>query len=178
MIYIYNCYAGTHSSALCAAYHLNKIPNDRIPTKEEILGIDIFNKLTSKSIGKLIYHGMDEEDNQVFTLGRGLSHKMITAISELLLLLEGKGYEHEKVICSNASPTVPLEMTFGGLFSHKMHIDFVGIPLLVKGAQRTYPNISKLVKKTKQVAKNSTNSIEVLENKELEVSKISNIISR
>lgn len=99
-------------------------------------------------------------------------------MSDLLRLLENSGYNHEKVICSNASPTVPLEMTFGGLFSHKLHIDFIGIPLLVKGAQKTFPNISKLVKKTKQIANESTNHIEVLENNELEVSKLANIISR
>ena len=36
MIYIYNCYGGTHSSALAAAYHLKKLPANREPTDKEI----------------------------------------------------------------------------------------------------------------------------------------------
>ena len=171
MIYIYNCFAGTHSSALAAAYHLKKIPHDRVPTKEEILNIDIFNRLTPKDMGRIILHGKDEEGNQVYTVGRGRSKEIVPALKSLLELLQENGMKHDKVIFSNASPTVPLAMTFGGLFSRRFHIDFIGVPLLIKGAKQTNPNTKKLVEKTKEVAHNTTNTIEVLENKELEVNK-------
>ncbi|UCZ54426.1 DUF3189 family protein [Bacillus shivajii] len=170
MIYIYNCYGGTHSSALAAAYHLKKIP-ESTPTKEEILGIDTFNKLKTKDMGRIIFHGKDNEENLVYTIGRGRSKALVPAMKNLLLLLQENGEKHEQVILSNASPTVPLSMTFGGLFSRRLHIDFIGVPLLIKGAKKTYPNIKKLVEKTKEVAKSSTNDVEVLDNKELEVNK-------
>lgn len=171
MIFIYNCFAGTHSSALAAAYHLKKIPNDRVPTKEEILNNDIFNKLTPRDMGRIIFHGKDEEGNQVYTVGRGSSKEIVPALKSLLELLEENGVKHDKVIFSNASPTVPLAMTFGGLFSRRFHIDFIGVPLLIKGAKQTYPNTKKLVEKTKEIAQTTSNTIEVLENKELEVNK-------
>lgn len=59
----------------------------------------------------------------------------------------------EKIIFSNTSPTVPLSMTFGGLFSRGLKIDFIGVPLLVKGAKQSYKNVIELVNNTKKVAK-------------------------
>lgn len=172
MIYIYNCYGGTHSSALAAAYHLKKLPADRIPTKEEILNIDIFNKLRTSDMGRMIYHGNDEDGNKVYTVGRGSSKALVPALKELLLLVNEDQQRTDKVILSNASPTVPLAMTFGGLFSRRLHIDFIGVPLLIKGAQQTYHNIITLVEKTKSTARDTVKSVEVLENKNLEVNKL------
>ncbi|MCT8139353.1 DUF3189 family protein [Anaerobacillus sp. CMMVII] len=172
MIYIYNCYGGTHSSALAAAYHLNKLPKDRLPTKEEILNIDIFNKLRTKDMGRIIYHGNDDDGNKVYTVGRGSSKALVPALKELLTLINEDGTRTDKVIFSNASPTVPLAMTFGGLFSRRLHIDFIGVPLLIKGAQQTYHNIISLVEKTRATARETVKQIEVLENKNLEVNKL------
>jgi hypothetical protein len=172
MIYIYNCYGGTHSSALAAAYHLDKLPKDRLPTKEEILNVDIFNKMKTSDMGRIIYHGNDKDGHKVYTLGRGSSKALVPAMKELFLLLNEGQQNTEKVILSNASPTVPLAMTFGGLFSRRLHIDFIGVPLLIKGAKQTYHNIITLVEKTKSTAKTTTKQIEVLDNKKLEVNKL------
>ena len=63
MIFIYNDYGGTHTTSLAAAYHLKKIPTDKVLTKEEIMSVDYFNKLTKHDLGKLIFHGLDEDGN-------------------------------------------------------------------------------------------------------------------
>ncbi|MGG3805268.1 DUF3189 family protein [Metabacillus fastidiosus] len=164
MIYIYNCYGGTHSSALAAAYHLKKLPYDREPTKNEVLNIDIFNKLTPNDMGKLFFHGIDEEGNKVFTLGRGSSKVVVPAMQSVCELFNTAGKLEEQVIFSNTSPTVPLAMTFGGLFSRRFKINFIGVPLLVIGAKKAHPNIIKLVQNTKNMAKASIGKIEVLDN--------------
>ena len=71
MIYIYNDFAGTHSTALAAAYHLKQLPqSERKLTSEEILNVNYFNKLTNKDFGKLLFHGKDENGNSVYTIGR------------------------------------------------------------------------------------------------------------
>ncbi|MFA9558858.1 DUF3189 family protein [Evansella sp. AB-rgal1] len=172
MIYVYNCYAGTHSSAIASAYHLNKLPKDRIPTKEEILNIDIFNKLTTKAMGRFVYHGKDENGDKVFTMGRSGSKIILPSMVELLTILNEDEKIKDKVIFSNASPTVPLAMTFGGLFSRRFHIDFIGVPLLVKGTQQAYLNITNLVERTKRIGKTTDTLVEVLDNKDLEVNKM------
>ena len=68
MIYIYNDYGGTHTTSLAAAYHLNKLPTHRQLTKEEILAVDYFDKLNTSDMGKLIFHGLDENGNPVYTI--------------------------------------------------------------------------------------------------------------
>lgn len=57
-------------------------------------------------------------------------------------------------------------MTFGGLFSRWLKIDFIGVPLLVKGAKQSYKDIIELVKYTKKVAKEDKSEIIILDNKE------------
>ena len=165
MIYIYHDFAGTHSTALAAAYHLNQLPTNRKLTKNEILQVDYFNKLTPKDFGKIIFHGKDEDGHSVYTLGRKRSEFTITALSELIYILQDKNQNHEKFIFSNTSPTVPLAMTFGGLFSRRMKIDFIGVPLLILGAKQSCHNILNLVKNTKQVGKSATSTVTILDNK-------------
>jgi hypothetical protein len=164
LIYIYNCYGGTHSSALAATYHLNKLPDYKKPTKDEILKIDVFNKLTPKDMGKLFFHGIDEEGNKVFTLGRGSSKVVVPAMYSVWELVADIGKLDEKVIFSNTSPTVPLAMTFGGLFSRRLKIHFIGVPLLIMGAKKAHKDIIKLVQNTKNMGKASTSKIEILDN--------------
>ncbi|ASB88563.1 hypothetical protein S101395_02055 [Bacillus sonorensis] len=164
LIFIYNCYGGTHSSALAAAYHLKKLPFGRKPTKHEILNTDCFNQLSPKEMGKLIFHGLDEEGHKVYTIGRGSSKAVIPAMRGVLELFEKNGTLHEKVVFSNTSPTVPLAMTFGGLFSRRLKIDPIGVPLLVLGSRQASQNIIKLVERTKKHAKMTSSMIEVLDN--------------
>jgi len=164
MIYIYNCYGGTHSSSLASAVHLKKLPADRIPTREEILNTDYFNKLTYKDMGRIIYRGTDDEGNKVFTVGRGTSRVLIPCIKNLITLLHEECGLEEKVVLSNMSPAVPPAMTVGGFFSRGLHIHFIGVPLLVIGAKEAYMRIVELVARTREMAKASDVQVLVLEN--------------
>ena len=155
MVIIYNCYGGTHSSILAAAIHLKKLPTDRVPTKQEILNLDYFNKLTYKDMGRLIFHGADDNGNQIYTIGRGTSKALVPAMRNLVIsLCKSKGVD-EHFLFVNCSPTVPPLMTMGGFFSRGLHIDFIGIPLLTAGACQTYYTIAKLVEKSKGICQNN-----------------------
>lgn len=145
MIYIYNCYGGTHTSALAAAYHLNRLPRDRKPLKEEILNSYLFDKLTSNDHGKLIHHGKDDQGNDVFSVGRGSSKAVIPGIYGSFQLMENRGELSETVVISNTSPTVPWLMTVGGFCSRALKLTTLGRMFLVLGAQKTYKNIINLV---------------------------------
>ena len=57
-------------------------------------------------------------------------------------------------------------MTFGGLFSRWLKIDFIGLTLLVKGAKQSYKDVIKLVNHTKKAAKENTAGVIILDNKE------------
>lgn len=164
MIYIYNDYGGTHTTALAAAYHLKKLPTNRKLTTEEILSVDYFNKLQTSDMGKLIFHGQDENGNPVYTIGRGNSKVLVPALENLSLLLQERYKTDEKIVYSNTSPTVPLVMTIGGFLSRRLKLDFIGVPLLVLGVKQCYKNVIELVIHTKLAGKSEPGSVIVLEN--------------
>jgi hypothetical protein len=169
MIYLYHDFGGTHTTSLAASYHLKLLvpsSSSRKLTKEEILAVPYFNQLNKEDAGKIIFHGKDEEGNPVYTLGRRSSKLVVPTLKNLSLLLQDRYQFEEKIIFSNTSPTVPLAMTIGGFFSRGLGIDFIGVPLLVKGAQQCSEHIYQLVEKTKQIA-NETNdqNVIMIENK-------------
>jgi hypothetical protein len=172
MIYIYNDYGGTHTTCLAAAYHLNKLPINREITKEEILGVDFFNKLQTSDMGKIIFHGLDENGDSVYTIGRGSSKNVVPALKNLSSIFQDKYHLNESIVFSNTSPTVPLAMTIGGLLSRRLNIDFIGVPLLVFGAKQCYKDIIQLVHYTKKIEKAKMGSIIVLENKSVPLSPV------
>ena len=153
MIIIYNCYGGTHSSVLVSAVHLKKLPLDRIPTKEEILDTPDFNKLKYKDMGRLIFRGVDEDGNRVYTIGRGTSKALIPAMINTVNELKSQFNINETFVFINTSPTVPPAMTMGGFFSRGLGIHFIGVPLLARGARRNYSKIIELSNKTKELCR-------------------------
>ncbi|GIP34215.1 DUF3189 family protein [Paenibacillus sp. J2TS4] len=172
MIYIYNDYGGTHTTALAAAYHLNKLPINRKLTKDEILTTDYFNKLQTSDMGKLIFHGVDENGHPVYTVGRGSSKVVVPALKNLSILLQDRYKADETIVYSNTSPTVPLAMTIGGFLSRRLKLDFIGVPLLVLGAKQCCKNVIQLVIHTKKAEKSKDGSIIVLENKNVPISRV------
>ncbi|MEH7392830.1 DUF3189 family protein [Bacillus sp. JJ1474] len=165
MIYVYNDFGGTHTTSLAASYHLQKLPTNRVLTREEILNVQYFNKLNKSDAGKIIFHGKDEDGHFVYTLGRRSSKLVLPALKNLCQLLEERFQIDEKIIFSNTSPTVPFAMTMGGFFSRGLKIDFIGVPLLVAGAKKSCLNIHKLVETTKQIGSSTHSKVTVIENK-------------
>ncbi|MFQ3543931.1 DUF3189 family protein [Halobacillus rhizosphaerae] len=153
MIYIYNDYGGTHTTSMAAAFHLNLITPTTEPfTKEQILSIPFFNQLTKKDAGRILFHGKDNEGHPVYTIGRKSSKLVVPALKDLSLLFLNLYHGEERIIFSNTSPTVPFVMTIGGGLSRGLGIDSLGVPLLIKGAQKASSTIHHLVENTKQMA--------------------------
>jgi hypothetical protein len=166
LIYIYNDFGGTHTTVMAAAYHLKKLDESRMPTREEILNTHNFNKLVYSDRGKLYFHGHDEEGHPVYTMGRGRSKVLVPGIFNVLETLIEENVLHDKIILSNTSPTVPFPMTIGGMLSRWLHIDSLGVPLLIKGAQIAYRDIIRVVHHTKEQARSSSGKLVMLQNKQ------------
>ena len=165
MIFIYNCYAGTHSSSIASAVHLNKLPKDRIPAKEEVFNVDYFNRLTAKDMGRIIFRGIDEDGNKVYSLGRGSSKIIVPCMKNLITLLDNEHCLDQKIIFSNMTPTVPWIMSSGGFMSRRVGLDFLGVPLLWVGVKQSYMKVVDIVNKTKELSKELKETVLVLENK-------------
>jgi hypothetical protein len=165
MIYIYHDFGGTHTTSLAAAYHLKILQNPvKIPDKHDILAVPYFNKLTKQDAGKFIFHGKDEEGNPVYTLGKRSSKVVLPAVYNFAELMMNHYQINEKIILSNTSPLVPFAMTVGGFFSRELKVDVIGVPLLIKGAQKCWPHVCQLVEETKKIAKRSEEPIVKIEN--------------
>lgn len=162
MMIIYNCYGGTHSSIIASAIHLKKLPEDRIPTKKQILDTEYFNKLTYSDMGRLILHGQDTSGNKIFTIGRGTSKALVPAMQNLAIALCKDKNIAESFLFVNCSPTVHPLMTLGGFFSRGLHLDLIGVPLLTIGVRLTYYNITELVRRTMEISRNSDNKYLVI----------------
>ena len=164
MIFIYNCYAGTHSSSLASAIHLKKLTAERIPTRKEILNTDYFDKLKSTDMGRIIFRGTDDEGNKVYTMGRGPSRLVVPCMANMINLLGNEFGFSEKIIFSNMSPCVPLAMSIGGFLSRRFGLRFIGVPLLIIGAKQTHKRIVEVVNKTRQASDNIKGNVLVLTN--------------
>jgi hypothetical protein len=80
LIYIYHDYGGTHTTSIAAAYHLKQLPqSERKLTSGEILNVKFFNKLTKEDFGKVILHGIDDDGNSVYTIGRKRNKYVVPA---------------------------------------------------------------------------------------------------
>jgi hypothetical protein len=144
---IYHDVGGSHSSVVATYIHLNRLPTDRIPTTEEILKIPMFDKLTSKYIGRLIFHGVDEFGNRVYTLSR-LYHKhpVTNAIRSIPSMIN---IDQSEIILVDTSPTVNFLMKLGGGSSRKFRMVRFGRPIVAYGTMKIYGDIVDIVNKVK-----------------------------
>jgi len=55
---------------------------DQKLTKEQIVNVDYFNKLTKVDFGKIFFHGIDEDGNSVYTIGRKRSQLVLPALEQ------------------------------------------------------------------------------------------------
>lgn len=147
MIVVYHDVGGAHSTAVAANIHINKLPMDRVPSKEELLSLPTFDKIEKDQIGRLLYIGEDEFNNKIYTCARKYSPDLVVpAIRDMYSILHGN---MAGLIIIDTKPLVNFLMNFGGYTSRKMHWVRFGRPIVTKGAQQAYMEIVDLVKGVK-----------------------------
>lgn len=152
MIVVYHDVGGAHSTAAAANIHINKLPMDRVATKEELLKLPTFDKMTKADMGHLIYIGDDEYKNKVYTLPRQYKPNLvIPAIKDMHSILEPNV---DDLIIVDTMPTVNLLMKIGGFSSRRLHWVSFGRPIVIKGTQQAYMDIVNIVKGVKNNLKN------------------------
>jgi len=140
---------------MASELHLNKLPSDRIPSTDELYNTENFNTLDNKDFGRLIFHGVDEFGNEVYSIGRGRSKAVIRAMEGLINQLHQKRSLNEGFIFINTSSSVVFPLTVGGLFSRWLKMGMFGDPFVFAGSKASYPKIAKLVERTKEICKST-----------------------
>ncbi|QXM06861.1 DUF3189 family protein [Crassaminicella indica] len=144
---IYHDVGGTHSTIIAASIHLHRLPINRLPTKDEILSIPLFDRLEKKDIGRLIYHGNDEYNNSVYTLSRQYAPHL--AVNSIKTVLDMINKDQREALCVDTSPAVNNIMRIGGGSSRRLGLVAFGRPIVTYGTIKAYPKIIEIVKKTK-----------------------------
>ncbi|WP_053954854.1 DUF3189 family protein [Inediibacterium massiliense] len=148
MYIVYHDVGGAHSTIVAAAIHLNQLPLDYIPDKNELLALPLFDKIQKKDIARLIYHGKDEYGHSIYTIGRKNSaHLVVNAIETVFQMLN---FPQNEILCVDTSPAVNNLMRIGGGSSRKFGLVSFGRPIVTYGTLKAYSNISEIVKKTKR----------------------------
>ncbi|SKC83471.1 DUF3189 family protein [Maledivibacter halophilus] len=144
---IYHDIGGSHSSVVASYIHLNKLPIDRIPSAKEIIEVPMFDKLRKNQRGRLIFHGIDEYKNKVYTLSRlYYEHPITNALMSIPSMI---GIDEREIMLVDTSPSVNFIMKLGGGSSRKLKMVTFGRPIVAYGITKTYGNIVDLVTKTK-----------------------------
>lgn len=144
---IYHDIGGSHSSVVATYIHLNRLPVDRIPSTQEILEVPMFDKLEKNQRGRLIFHGIDEYGNRVYTLSRlNYSHPITNAITSIPSMI---GLDEKEIALVDTSGSVNGIMKLGGGSSRKFKMVTFGRPLAAYGVTKAYGDIVDLVNKTK-----------------------------
>ncbi|OPJ56739.1 DUF3189 family protein [Alkalithermobacter paradoxus] len=144
---IYHCVGGTHSSAIASAIHLKFLPEDSVPTKDEIMKLGYFDTMTKSDQGKIIYRGSDEFGNKVYTLSRQFNKNLVLNTLKDSYTLGGGNLND--VMLVDTMTTVNILMKIGGFSSRRLHLVSFGRPIVLKGAQLSYNNAIKLVRDVK-----------------------------
>ncbi|WP_411680507.1 DUF3189 family protein [Clostridium thailandense] len=154
MIVVYHDVGGTHSTATAANIHIGKLPIDSIPTKEQLVNLPTFDKLTKSQMGTLLYIGEDEFGTKVYTIGRKYKPKLvIPAIESMYAIAHGNTND---LLVIDTHPTVNIWMKIGGFSSRALNLVSFGRPIVTYGTLKAYEDISNIVRKVKQQVSNKT----------------------
>jgi len=148
LLIIYHDIGGTHTTQVAALLHLNRLPFERTPSREELMSNPLFDQLDMNDMGRLFFAGEDEWGNSVYTLGRGYTTKITTKLlKDFFKELHGND---EELLLVNTSPTVSFTLKIGGFTSRFLKIVSIGRPLVIRGVQKSYPKIVQLVQSVKK----------------------------
>ena len=148
MIIVYQDVGGAHSSAMASNIHVNKLPKDRLPSRDELMALPTFDKITKSQYGHLIYIGDDEFNNKVYTISRQRKPELvIPAITDMFTILNGSVSEL-CIVCTQ--PKVNVWMKIGGFSSRRLGLVSFGRPIVIYGSLKAYNSLVELVEGVKK----------------------------
>lgn len=145
---VYCCYGGTHSSPVAAAIHLGWLPRDRVPTRDELMAVPFFDRMTSADRGRVMLAGVDALGREVFVLGRGAEARGIPAAVASGWALAGGAADG--LVFVDTLRCVNWFMRIGGFLSRGAGWTRVGRPIVLYGTQRAYKALLRLVEKVER----------------------------
>lgn len=147
---IYHCFGGSHSSVTAASLHLGLLAKDRLPSAEELMALPYYDKTNNQDFGAIHYMGRDEQGNDIYVLGKkSLGNRFSNVLMGVAELL-GK----EEILAINVMDRVNISMKLGGFTSRRLHIPFLGRPVVIWGTRQAFKSMISLIEVIKVRALN------------------------
>ncbi|HWQ74341.1 MAG TPA: DUF3189 family protein [Syntrophomonas sp.] len=143
---IYHCFGGSHSSVTVAALHLGLLPQDRLPTSQELMAIPYYDKTNDEDFGSIHYMGRDEKGNEIYILGKKRLGNRFSHVLEGIAEMLGKENE---ILTVNVLTKVNISMKLGGFTSRRIRMPFPGRSLVIRGTQHAFASLVNLAEVTK-----------------------------
>lgn len=157
---VYSDYGGAHSTQVAAAVHLGVLPANRVPDKQELMQLPLFDRADSDIHGCLVFMGTDEKGREIYVLGRGPSGITVErAVASGVALAGGDVGSlrfFETLQCVN------LWMRIGGFLSRGLGLSRLGRPLVIHGTRKAYMQIVKLVAQVRQLLEVDNEKAEIV----------------
>jgi hypothetical protein len=151
---VYYCFGSAHSSVIASAIHLGRLPMDRIPTMSQLLSIADFDWTCSEMIGMLHLQGIDQDGNEVYTLGVGSEQKIV--IESVKSMIRASGGDIERYLFYPALPHINRLAKFGGALSRRYGWVSIGRKICFKGIISSYAHLVAFVKQCQFQIKNGS----------------------
>lgn len=148
MIFIYNCYGGSHSSVTAAAIHLGLLPETRIANNRELLNTPYYDAQVAEDHGRVRFMGTDKQGNTVFISSkRNLGGRYEKIMREVINIV---GADGRKLIFIDTMPYVNLWMVIGGFLSRRLGYYKIGRGIILYGTRQSYFKFIHLVQLVKK----------------------------
>lgn len=148
LVVIYYCFAGAHASVVSSAIHCGMLPTNRIPTYDELIGIQYYDQTDPDYIGMPYLMGDDEYGNSIYFMGMWNQRQALAGTLEKLLI--AAGISPDKYILQDSFPVLNFSTKVGGALSKRLLITSLGRRISVWGIQRRYPQFVSLVENVKK----------------------------
>lgn len=128
--------------------YLRKLDEGRRPSLEELLSLNLFDRVEPRDFGRLIPVGRDEFGNDVYVLGCGRNREIVIrtlkGFSRLL------GDNPDDFLLADVYPLINWVMRVGGFASRVLRLVALGRPVVAAGTLLAYPRLAGLARETRR----------------------------
>ncbi|MDD4569967.1 MAG: DUF3189 family protein [Tepidanaerobacteraceae bacterium] len=143
---IYSCYWGSYLAVVAASLHLGLIDFDKY-NKDNIITLTMFDKIKNEELGELFFIGTDAGEREVYVMGSKSSGEILQKTFKGIAQIYG--FRNDLVCFINLNAYVN-GLLFLGVFFHKsLGFNKTGIKLILKGIEKNYNAIKKVVQNVK-----------------------------
>ncbi len=144
MIFIYNCFGGSHSSVTAAAIHLAMLTENKIPTAGELTALPFYDAQVNEDHGRIRFMGYDRQGHSVYiTSKRNLKGHYETIMRKVM---EIGGIDQNDLVFIDTMPYVNIWMIVGGYLSRRLGFTLPGRKIVIYGTQQAFFKFVHLVR--------------------------------